>query len=108
MKTHKTTDEYGTTRYTNEEGQLHREDRPALIYENGDEIWYLNGKRHRKGAPALIHVKGDKFWYQDDKLHREDGPAIERLDGSKEWFLKGVQLVKEDYKLYAKSPNVVW
>ena len=46
MKTYKVTvDEYGTIRCYNEDGQLHREDGPAVEWANGDKSWYLNGQR---------------------------------------------------------------
>ena len=35
---------YNRTRYTNENGELHREDGAALIYNNGNKEWYLNDK----------------------------------------------------------------
>ncbi len=108
MKTDKTIDEYGNTRYINEKGQLNREDGPALIYADGDELWCLNGEKHRIGGPALIHVKGDKFWYQNDKLHREDGAAIERIDGTKEWFLEGTPFFEEDFNFHTRGPTVSW
>jgi hypothetical protein len=46
MKTYKVTvDEYGTIRWYNEDGQLHREDGPALECADGDKSWWINGQR---------------------------------------------------------------
>lgn len=93
--------------------KLHREDGPAIEYNNGDkkwfvdgklhrkdgpavecgsiniEEWYLDGKLHRIGGPAVKTVEGHKIWCMFGKNHREDGPAVERSDGSKFWFKNG-------------------
>ena len=61
------TDEHGTTRHPIN-GELHREDGPAIEWANGDQAWYINGK-----------------------CHREDGPAFERANGTKEWWIKGIE-----------------
>ena len=69
MITYKVTvDEEGTVKWYNENGQLHREDGPAVEYADGGRQWYLN-----------------------DQLHREDGPAIEWANGTVEWWLHGVK-----------------
>jgi len=34
---------YGDTTWYNEEGQLHKEDGPAIILGDGDIVWYLHG-----------------------------------------------------------------
>ena len=36
-------DEYGTRRYYNDAGLLHREDGPAIVWESGRTDWWLNG-----------------------------------------------------------------
>lgn len=98
-------------------GELHREDGPAVTFADGSQVWMVRGHRHRIGGPAFIcqngteewWVDGDlhrengpavtladgteewwKEWWVDGEYHREDGPAIERTDGSKEWYFKGV------------------
>ena len=62
-------------------GQLHREDGPAVEWANGDKFWYRNGQLHREDGPAEEWADGDKFWYRNGQLHREDGPAVERPYG---------------------------
>jgi hypothetical protein len=52
----------GVTKYTLD-GDLHREDGPALISAQGDENWYLNGLRHRVGGPAIVTRNGAQFYY---------------------------------------------
>ena len=49
--------------YKNDE--LHRDDKPALIYSDGSKEWYKNGERHREGGPAIIITNGSKVWYKN-------------------------------------------
>lgn len=35
----------------------HREDGPAVIRDNGDERWYLDGLAHRIDGPAVVYFK---------------------------------------------------
>jgi hypothetical protein len=79
-------------------GDLHREDGPAIEYANGDKAWYLNGKNHRENGPAVENAYGYKAWYIHGELHREDGPAVEYADGTKYWHLNGEKLSKEKWK----------
>jgi hypothetical protein len=37
----------GTKFWFNKNRHWHREDGPALIYNNGDQAWYINNFRHR-------------------------------------------------------------
>lgn len=61
---------------------------------NGDKFWYQNGELHREDGPAIEYTNGDKFWYQNDVLHRKDGPAIEYNNGDIEYWSNGI---KEEY-----------
>lgn len=70
-------------------GDLHREDGPAVIFPDGRKDWFINGKRHRIDGPAVIEPNGKTEWYVNDKRHREDGPAYEHVSGRQEWFLNG-------------------
>ena len=80
------------TRYRNSDGQLHRVHGPAIIYETGGCVWYLNSHIHRTGGPAVEHSDGSRYWYQHGNRHREDGPAVEWSDGDCDWWLNGEQL----------------
>ena len=73
-------DRYGTRRYYNGAGQLHRLEGPAVIWPNGNCEWYQNGLRHRI-----------------------DGPAIEWPDGSVEWWLNGKKYAKQNYHAQLKT-----
>jgi hypothetical protein len=73
------------------DGGLHREDGPAVVAPSGEQFWYQNNIRHRIGGPAVDWANGNREWYKDGKLHREDGPAVEKANGHREWWLNGKQ-----------------
>jgi len=61
--------------------------------EYSDRIEYtLNGRLHRENEPAIEYQDGSRYWYRNGKLHREDGPAVEYDDGTKEWYINGIQI----------------
>jgi len=71
---------------------------PAIIFGNGDQYWYKNGKYHRddldekgrvlpavicknglrhrdengKTLPAIIYSDGNRHWYKNGKRRRDD------------------------------------
>ena len=85
-------DNFGNKRWYNEKNQLHREDGPAMIWEDGSKFWWLNGLKHREDGPAIEYSNGDKIWYFNGKYHRRDGPAIEWEDGYKSWYYHGKRI----------------
>jgi len=68
------------------------------VYDSGDKYWYFNGEIHREDGPAVERSNGDKEWYKNGVRHREDGPAIEYANGSKEWYKNGKRLIVIDGK----------
>jgi antitoxin component YwqK of YwqJK toxin-antitoxin module len=86
-------------------GQLHREDGPAVECSNGSKSWWLNGQLHREDGPAVECSNGTKEWYLNGKLNREDGPAVECPNGTKLWYLNGKNLFEEEHKA-ATQPTV--
>jgi hypothetical protein len=92
--------EYGT--YWRLNGELHRENGPAIEYASGSKSWWLNGELHREDGPAVEYSNGTKSWWLNDKLHREDGPACEYADGTKEWWLNGEELSEEEFNKRTK------
>jgi len=75
------------------------------VYANGDNEWYLNGELHREDGPAIEHVNGDKEWCLNDKLHREEGPAVEYVNGDNEWYLNGKQLSEKKFNKKMNKPT---
>ena len=75
------------------------------INKNGAKVWKLpNGNLHREDGPAVVSVYGDyKGWYLNGKRHREDGPAIEYYNGGKEWWINDIQYTEKEYKKKMRS-----
>jgi hypothetical protein len=69
------------------DGELHREDGPAVIKPDGSQFWKRDGQLHREDGPAEIWADGTRRWYRNNRLHREDGPAEIRPDGTQRWAL---------------------
>jgi len=100
-------------------GEIHREDGPAIIFSNFRLDYYLNGKLHRTDGPAIIFSYGRLDYYLNGKLHREDGPAKIYSDGTLEYYLNGKYIKKEvndwiiennipDYKLWTKNYKLLF
>ena len=50
--------------YYNDNGELHREDGPAIKRKDGTEEWYRNGVRYsRLDGPQRKEINGNKIWY---------------------------------------------
>ncbi len=71
---------------------LHRLGGPAVIWENGTQEWYKNGKPHREGdRPAVVHADNTQYWYKNGKPHRGgDKPAVILPDGTRKWCTHGM------------------
>lgn len=83
---------YGTEFQFWQFGVLHRDDGPAVVRfgPNGREEWWFQfGKKHREDGPAIVQSNGSQEWFRDGKVHREDGPAVIGADGSKRYYLNG-------------------
>ena len=68
-------------------------------YDDGNGIveWLVNGELHREDGPAVEYEGGAKAWYVNGKLHREDGPAWEASDGTKYWYLFDRSVTEEEF-----------
>src|SRR5579859_6911180 len=70
--------------------------------EFGARRWYLNGQLHREDGPAVELPNGDKSWYFNDQLHREDGPAQAWSDGAKYWWYHGKYINSSSQKEFER------
>jgi hypothetical protein len=95
------TDEEGTIRYRNAEGDLHNPDGPAIVYANSHKEYWINGKLHNPDGPAITRADGNKEYWINGKRHNPHGPAITWANGSKAHYING-QLHN------ANGPAVVW
>lgn len=88
-------------------GQLHREDGPAVEWADGTRQWWIDGQElteeefisrtqgntSKDDQPVMKeYTDGTRMWcLPDGRPHREDGPAVERASGTRMWFLNGQQ-----------------
>jgi len=96
------------------EGEVHRLNAPACI-SSGIEVWRVNGDLHREDGPAIKVKKGyynryDNWyhgiiegWYRHGIRHREGGAAVIYKDKRREWWLNGIKYTKEDYYKYLQT-----
>ena len=68
------------------------------VYKNGNKYWYQNGELHREDGPAMEYANGDKYWYKEGKYHRIDGPAVELANGDKYWYLDNIKYTEAEFK----------
>jgi hypothetical protein len=99
-------DKYGNKYWKNEEGQYHRENGPAIEWNNGDKSWYINGELHRENGPALENAGGSKsYWLNGIKVEEKDLPMNQKEEwpkcttnemGTKFWRNKEGEYHRED------------
>ena len=70
----------------------------SYMYKDRDDIehWVSKNKPHREDGPAIIWDDGGKEYYLNGERHREDGPAQEYPDGSEYWYLHGKYIRSND------------
>jgi hypothetical protein len=90
-------DEWGNKHWY-KDGDLHREDGPAVECANGNKTWFINNKLHRLDGPAVENNDGSQYWYRNGELHREDGPAIIFSNGEKQYWMYGGFITDDLYK----------
>lgn len=78
----------GKIYYKDKENQIyHREDGPAIEWEDGERYWFVNGIRHREDGPAveylptkdLHHYKS--YWLNGKEYTEKDYWATIRFGG---------------------------
>ena len=57
--------------YIYKNGELHRDDGPAIINKNGDLLWYQNGQYHRDDGPAIMKENGCTIWCQNGGIMKD-------------------------------------
>jgi len=61
-------------------------------HDNSDYYLDTNGNLHREDGPAVewFYADGEYGeWYKHGIRHRDDGPAVEFDCGCKEWWVNG-------------------
>lgn len=77
---------------------FHRENGPAIIWDDGKKEWYKDGMRHRDdGGAAIYGGGGDMEFYVDGRRHNSEGLAIIKNDGDGEYWLNDCYLDSDQY-----------
>lgn len=63
-------------------GKLHREDGPAVIYNNGRKEWWVNGRRHREGGPAVEWINGTNQYWTHGRYWGDNPPTLQELSNA--------------------------
>jgi hypothetical protein len=75
--------------------------------KNGTRECFLNGELHREDGPAVERSNGYKAWFLNGKRHREDGPASEYASGTKLWWINGIPIYSEqEYKSELRNVKI--
>jgi len=76
----------------------------CIKYISGNERWYKNGIPHRDNGPAVIFNDGCQYWYKNGKYHREDGPAV-IWSNYQAWYLDDKRYSRDGYyhELYKRG-----
>ena len=71
-----------------------------IVDKNGTKVWYINGNLHREDGPAVEWADGDKVWYINGRNYGNKEPDnwIELVSKNKQ--------VKKEYKLKPLSKMV--
>lgn len=84
---------------------------PKLTYDglvcqtDNVKCWYQNGLLHREDGPAILWPNGSSEWRVNGKLHRLDGPAVLRSEDLfyNEWWVEGQQIDPVNFNSYVRN-----
>lgn len=93
--------------WRNEQGELHREDGPAIEWPDDAFAWCLNNNYHRIGGPALV-ANGCQEWWQNGQRHNEDGPAFIGALGWTRWFHQGEWLDRDEEQFCKELKEMIF
>jgi hypothetical protein len=68
----------------------------------GNIFYYKDNGLHRENGPAIIWNDGIQEYYVNNLLHREDGPAIEYPSGKNIWYFKGKKIPVKSQQEFLK------
>lgn len=80
---------------TDEDGKTHSiNDQPAMLYDNGNQVWMKHGVFHRDGdKPSMMHPNGRLEYRKEGVLHREGGnPAVVTSEGEFRVYQNGEEV----------------
>lgn len=68
-----------------------------LQFPDGTNIYINDGQLHRDDGPALETSDGISYYFYDGQLHRENGPAICSPDPDQcHWYTHGIRVPSKE------------
>lgn len=68
--------------------------------------WYYDGKLHRENGPAIEWNDGTQIWFNHGRKHRLDGPAnISSITGIR-WYIEGIEYTKQEFYKYLENKKL--
>lgn len=69
----------------------------CIVRSSHATFWLVNGDLHREDGPAALWDTGSKTWYYNGLRHRLDGPAYECCTGNKKYYLRDILLSEQEF-----------
>lgn len=94
------------SRWLADNGTPHADDGLPAVHRRGEDYWYCNGEIHREDGPAVVIRVGDSLryeaWFQNGQPSRENGlpHAVEHLGGRRRIEVRLGQNGEEDQVSY--------
>ncbi len=63
-----------------------------------NKLYFKDKLIHREDGPAIEWNDGTTSWYKKGKIHRLNGPAIEYSNGDKEYYINNTRFSEVEYK----------
>ena len=60
-------DRSSTVRWIDDEGFYHREDGPAVVWDDGEQYWARRGRSHFAYGPSILYADGTLAWCEDGR-----------------------------------------
>ena len=73
------------------------------VYDN--KRWYINGQIHREDGPAIELKSGTQIWCFEGEYHKLDGPAFILVNAGSEWWINGF-FVDEEITTWASENDI--
>ncbi len=76
--------------------------KPAVVYSDGEQFWLKNGELHREDGPAIIYANGKESYYLDGKKYTKE-EFDQKINPPKEPEIDTILIDGVKYKLTQSS-----
>jgi hypothetical protein len=77
------------------------------VYNNNTKFWYLNGERHREDGPAMEFEDGTKFWYLNGEQLTKYGEQLTKSEHAEQTNPAVEMTIEEICEALGKKVKVV-